>query len=224
MARRGKLEAIRRKAGARAYAGIGPALAAVLRPDAIRRRIRGETFGEIAAALGVTVPTVATYINESLDQLRQLAGVEADRARTLELWRLDGLIQGNWARATGEDGEPANYQATLVVLKAIELRCKIQGLFLQEAIDPRTVAVSDLQRILLERKREALAAARAAGVELTLPSPKIEQIEVVSDGYAEGEAGPSEAVADEAQPERDGGADRQPAEPEPYDPDVGPAD
>ena len=138
--------------------------------EALRLRLSGLTHLQIATRIGVTVPTAWKYVQRGLDKLVEQNADSSDRLRALELARLDTLIAAHWPLATAED-EPDAVRCALIA-RMIAERAKLQGLYLQDVADAaRSIAVAELQEVLFQRQTEALARAKAAGLELRLPFP-----------------------------------------------------
>jgi hypothetical protein len=139
------------------------------RTEALRLRVSGLTIPQVAAKMGVTVPCAYEHVQLALDDCAREIDENARRFRALELNRLDGVIAGHWDAATGLGSEPADVHAAAIVIKAVEARSKLLGLFIQLDPGDRSIAIADIQALLLERQRQALERAKAAGIAITLP-------------------------------------------------------
>lgn len=103
--------------------------AAEKRREALRLRITGASFTEIAEALGYGHKGTACAIVR--EALAELGREEAEELRALELYRLDELQRAVWDAALS-----GNLPAVDRVLKIMERRAKLCGL------DEQTVTVA----------------------------------------------------------------------------------
>lgn len=77
-------------------------MAQVRIPMALELRIKGKTFRDIAAELGVEVATAHGYVKRGLAELAAQQDGKAKELRSLELARLDALQAKLWPLATGD--------------------------------------------------------------------------------------------------------------------------
>ena len=109
----------------------------------IALRLDGCTFSEIADNLGMRSRSSARklYLKALADTYR--AGT--DEARQLELQRLDALQRRWWPKAIGEERRAdgtvlrefdPDWRATRQVLRIMQLRCELLGLFARPPLPP----------------------------------------------------------------------------------------
>lgn len=125
-----------RKPGARSATSTMDVLAQVRIPMAIDLRVKGKTFREIAAELGVEVATAHRYVKQGLAELALQQDAKAKELRSLELTRLDTLLAKVWPFATG-DLQPL----------IAELKAKRDEL---AAVDPKAAKKGPLAELLAE--------------------------------------------------------------------------
>ena len=124
------------------------------RQRALEMRLAGASYREIGQALGVSGKTAFHDVTRILADTVQES---ADRARALEVQRLDRLLLTYWPRALGGD-----HQATSLVLRiaqrrsqplGVEARLKVdltawvREVAIEEGIDPEQ-AITDAQAII----------------------------------------------------------------------------
>lgn len=90
---------------------------------AVALRLKGETYGEIGKALGISAPSAYRAVARSLKRVIAKTSEDADELRTLELQRLDKLLLALWPRAS-----KGNDAAVDRVLRVMERRAKLKGL------------------------------------------------------------------------------------------------
>jgi hypothetical protein len=91
--------------------------------EALALRRRGMTFAAIGAELGFTEQAAHRAVQRALAKLAEESRKEAVHLRTLELARLDALLEGVWSKAISGD-----VPAVGAVLKISERRAKLCGL------------------------------------------------------------------------------------------------
>lgn len=141
--------------------------------QALALRKSGESFANIAAMLGIAEATARRWVLESL---RLTLQEPAEEVRTMELLRLDALLQSIWAQAT-DKGAPKQLDAIDRALDIMtERRFYIAGLDVKEAA---RVAMMRENRMSREEVRELVGemayAIRAALTE-TLPPEQVRTI------------------------------------------------
>lgn len=99
------------------------AVASERKVRAFALRKEGKPLRAIAEELGVSHEMVRRYVRDGLEELNRSRLDDATELRTLEEARLDGLLQGLWAPATGGDEK-----AAAVALRVCESRRKLLGL------------------------------------------------------------------------------------------------
>lgn len=98
-------------------------------------RKRGYSYREIAASLGNEITPQACHqiVVRTLKKLRAKTAEAADDVRTMELLRLDAMLQGLWGKATNGDCN--------AVLRAIQLGERRAAILGTDA--PKKTAVTD---------------------------------------------------------------------------------
>jgi UTP:GlnB (protein PII) uridylyltransferase len=105
----------------------------VKQAEALRLRIAGATYEEIATALGYM--TRGGAYRAIMDALRKTIQEPADEVRKIELARLDRLLLSVWAQATTANGN-GHFEAMDRVIKIMaERRFYIVGLKVPEKIE-----------------------------------------------------------------------------------------
>ena len=96
--------------------------------EAVRLRKLGYRYKDIAARMGVSMPTAYKYVMRALE--RQIAELNeaTDEVRELELLRLDDLLQKILTRMDVEDDTDVFTRAADRVLKIMDRRSKYLGL------------------------------------------------------------------------------------------------
>lgn len=94
------------------------------RLNALKLRKSGLTYSEIASQLKCGTTTAYKDVRSMIDQLNSEALEEAENLRTLESLRLDNLQSAIWKKAIAGD-----IAAILAILKIIDQRCKLFGLY-----------------------------------------------------------------------------------------------
>lgn len=97
--------------------------AAEKRLRAFELRKQGHAYRSIGREIGVSVAMAFRYVNETLEELKSTALVEAEHLRNMELERLDGMLAGLWPAASS--GDP---QSVAAALRIGERRAKLLGL------------------------------------------------------------------------------------------------
>lgn len=101
--------------------------------QAVEMRKQGMSYRAIAERVGVSFQQVQRDVTEELKRLAALNLNAADELRQLELERLDRIIAGldHWVQA-------GNAQAAMAILKAMDTRAKLLGLYAPEKIQAIT--------------------------------------------------------------------------------------
>lgn len=127
------------------------------RGKAIRLKIEGKTYTEIAELLGYdSKASACTDIKRALERHVIEEGLAVEAWRELELARLDVLQQAIWPEAM--DGSP---RAIETALKILDRRAKLLGLDSAVKLEVLTIDALDaqIQRLEAELGRNAIAAA-----------------------------------------------------------------
>ena len=85
--------------------------------------LAGLTYREMADALGVSIGTIARDVTLNLERLHRESILKTDAAVTLDLRRIDRIINAIWTKVV--DG---NLQAIDRMIKLLERRAKLLGL------------------------------------------------------------------------------------------------
>lgn len=112
--------------------------------EAVELRKQGKSYRAIGARLGVSFQQVQKDVQSELKRLAALNLNAADELRQLELERLDRIIDGldHWVQA-------GNAPAAMAILKAMDTRAKLLGLYAPEkvqAITWRDQAIEDIRQ------------------------------------------------------------------------------
>lgn len=94
-----------RKPKARSITSPVDVLAQERKAEAMRLRIQGFTFREIASRLGVEVATAHGYVKTGLADLAEEQHAKATELRAIEVSRLDELMRSLWPMATGDTSD-----------------------------------------------------------------------------------------------------------------------
>ncbi len=112
-------------------------LARIREREALRLRMEGRTFREIGERLGTTESGAWRAYMRALDRVRHEIQEGARLALALELERLDALQRAIWDKAMEGD-----LRAVDRVLKIMDLRCRLLGLYkAEDALVPESVQV-----------------------------------------------------------------------------------
>ena len=111
--------------------------------QALELRKQGKSYRAIGDRLGVSQMQAHRDIQDELKRLAALNLNSADELRQLELERLDRIIDGldHWVQA-------GNAQAAMAILKAMDTRAKLLGLYAPEKIQEITwedQAIADIK-------------------------------------------------------------------------------
>lgn len=129
------------------------------RAKAIRMKIDGATYTQIAEALGYASRSAAHMdVKRSLERHVVEEGLAIEAWRELELARLDTLQQAIWPKAMS--GDPRAIEAAL---KILDRRAKLLGLDSPVRLEVLTVDALDAQIQRLEAELAAAAIAAADG-------------------------------------------------------------
>ena len=155
------------------------------RAEAMRLRIRGKSYREIAAATGVSLGQAFADVKAVLDRTKAEADDDADQARALDLERIDraiGIVEdilsaGDPIAEPGQDEDDLlqaveserelKLKALDRLVKLQDQRAKLLGLYAPEkkevtGADGAPIAI-DARGALLERLASLAASAPAAG-------------------------------------------------------------
>ena len=103
-------------------------------------RLSGRSYREISQMTGIPQKTCHNAVMRALKRDREQVAEEAKQIREMELARLDKMLQGIWANASG-----GNVQAIDRVLRIQERRSKYLGLDdLREYEEDRTAIIDYL--------------------------------------------------------------------------------
>ena len=141
------------------------------REQALRLRIAGRTYPEIAAELGMSRAGAHKTVTVALAALRAQCNESAEQMRTLETERLVGIIRdADEILRSPETGEAGRLRALELKVKASESLRKLWGLDAPTKIAPTTPdgdeeygGLSDDQRAAAIAGLLAAARARATG-------------------------------------------------------------
>lgn len=128
------------------------------RTQMAQMRAAGATLSEIGRALGLHPTTVRYHILRLLDEV---AYEDADRLRTLEGERLDRLQRTIWPEALG-----GNLRAIDRVLRIMDHRARLFGLYAPVAIDANINNLDDDARELIDQRVAAIQMRRAQVIEV----------------------------------------------------------
>ena len=90
---------------------------------ALQHRIKGLSYSKIAAKMNISKSQAHTLVVKALTESSSRLAKSADDLRDLELERLDGLLEGIWAKA--KKGSP---QHSAQALRIMEQRQKLTGI------------------------------------------------------------------------------------------------
>ena len=117
--------------------------------QALQLRAGGASYREIARVLAVAVGTAHKLVVRGLQRCAEVCEKEATLLRVLECERLDVLVRANLRRA-----EEGDVKAAGVVIKTIQERAKLLGLYAPTPVDVSgAVEVGDVQ--LVKERLEA---------------------------------------------------------------------
>ncbi|MFB6568378.1 hypothetical protein [Streptomyces noursei] len=143
------------------------AFTAERRAKAIKMKIDGASYSEIAAALGYASRSAAHMdVKRSLEKHVIEEGLAIEAWRELELARLDTLQQAIWDKAMS--GDPRAIEAAL---KILDRRAKLLGLDSAIKLEVLTVDALDAQIQRLEAELNAAAIATADSEAGETPPP-----------------------------------------------------
>lgn len=174
---------------------------AQLEAQAVDLRAAGKSLARIGEELGVDEETAADLVECALKRIRKGTDAKADKARALELHRLDLLLGTLWPRATdpkasgepivGGDGEivgfgysPAQDKAIERITKLLERRAKLMGL--DAPTGPKTVINIGEDPRAKQWMVSVNAALDAEGAALGIPDLKIRVVARVREAMAGG--------------------------------------
>ncbi len=145
----------------------GDALAARSRAgDALRLRIEGRTFREIAVILKADVSTICRDIQRCLRDILQDNADAAETLRALEVERLDALHASIWPAAVG-----GNLAAIDRVLSIMQRRARLCGLDAPAKVAQTTADGADVPNPFFDMDSATLAATLAAMAEQMKGTP-----------------------------------------------------
>ncbi|MCX7939932.1 MAG: helix-turn-helix domain-containing protein [Thermoflexales bacterium] len=97
--------------------------AAARRAEALRMRIAGASYREIAAQLGVSHEAARQLVIKALEQVSDVSEELRAELRKLELERLDAMLRSLWQKVAA-----GNESAINTALRIMERRAKLAGL------------------------------------------------------------------------------------------------
>lgn len=104
---------------------------------ALDLRVAGKTYHQIGAALGIDTSTAHRIVKEALEEMSSQHEELTEQVRSMELSRLDAMIDGLWPRAsTGDE------KAVSAVLGIMERRARYVKLDHKDA-EPKKDDASD---------------------------------------------------------------------------------
>lgn len=111
---------------------------------ALELRKAGKTFTAIGLELGISAMGAHKAVKRAMDELKELALVEAGELLALELERLDAIVAANWPAM-----EKGDTKAAEIVIKTISERAKLLGLYAparsQVQVDDKTQDVKEIE-------------------------------------------------------------------------------
>lgn len=105
------------------------------RAEAWALRLEGCTVRQIAERLCVSIGVAATYLQETLSELRETSRESADSWRQLELDRLDAVIS-TWLPVSRDPRHPEAARGAVICVRAIEAQARLLGLLQSSMIMP----------------------------------------------------------------------------------------
>ena len=127
------------------------------RDQCFKLRVRGLTYAEIGAELGISAQAAHAHVKKYLQETAASTAEVAEEVRTLELDRLDKMLSCLWGAVL--DGDP---RAVEKALKVMERRAKMLGIDAPTVVHQTIEAPGiDAARLSDDALRE-LMAARAA--------------------------------------------------------------
>jgi hypothetical protein len=138
------------------------------RVEALQLRLAGQTYAQLGQQLGCSPQRAHVIIKAEMDQLKQDRQELAEEMLQLELDRLDHLLAGLWAEATG-----GNCKAVEAVLKVIDRQIRLLGL----DAPTRTEAAVSVSSLAHMTDAEVMEEARRLGIPVgdeaaQLPAPE----------------------------------------------------
>lgn len=118
------------------------ATAAARNAQLLELRKSGMTYQAIGAALCMSRQAAHKAITKALRELLEQSAEDAAEVRALELLRLDALLEGVWALATG-----GNLGAVDRALRIAERRAKITGIDAPTKVTPTTTDGDDVENV-----------------------------------------------------------------------------
>lgn len=136
------------KSPANSRSGRGSIAILSLTEEALKYRMMGYSFSKIAATMDLPMGTVAKYIYKALKQSRERGEKLADELITMELQRLDLLIEATLPKAI--DGD---LKAVDAVLKVLDRRYDLLGIGSKESIkETETSSVTVIERVIVHEQ------------------------------------------------------------------------
>lgn len=108
------------------------ALISELRVKAFELKKAGATYRAIGSQLGISHEMARQYVFDALKELKALEHETAEDYRQMELERLDRLQAAHWQKAIGTQQIAPSESSGKIILKVIETRAKLLGLFVEK--------------------------------------------------------------------------------------------
>jgi hypothetical protein len=90
----------------------------VQRETAVRMRVAGATYDEIAAAIGTNKSTACFHVQNALKALKKLEGENAEQVRRVDLERIEVGVKGLWPAYSNGDVKAVHAMCRLLERKA----------------------------------------------------------------------------------------------------------
>lgn len=129
-------------------------VATLRRNRAVKLRVKGMTYEEIARRLGCNPETARKDIERALAEVRAGYSEDAREQLQMDLMRLDGLIRAYWKKAM----QDKDVKAAELLLKTLDRRAKLLGLNAPTRVEAKheLSGLSDSE-LLSEAKKLGLA-------------------------------------------------------------------
>jgi predicted transcriptional regulator len=116
-------------------------------------RTKGWSVMRIADKLAVSTATISNDLQVKLSEFAESESRNADQWRNEELAKLDRVIETQMAKSESESVRSADHASA--VIRAIELKAKMRGLFMPVDINVTgTLTFADLLRVRKDRLRQ----------------------------------------------------------------------
>lgn len=123
--------------------------------EVLEKRRAGEGVQEIAAFFSKTPEEIRAVIDKCLQKYTEVLAESVEQVRTLELYRLDGMLEKLWKFRD----DPRTVDS---ILKVMDRRAKLMGL---DAVQKSEIALTGLEGLSDEQIRERLTNLAAAAAE-----------------------------------------------------------